>query len=107
MLRASRKWRSGIFVTDRCLLFRGKPCAFGVAPLATLGLRGVERGLACAVFHLGRPLGAWRFFLGLRTSWMSREILAFGVFARTAAFLATAVAAGWLPDVDGLRDLSG
>ncbi len=35
-------------------------------------------GLLGAVFHVGRPLGAWRFFLGLRTSWMSREILAFG-----------------------------
>jgi formate dehydrogenase iron-sulfur subunit len=30
-------------------------------------------------------LGAWRFFLGLRTSWMSREILAFGLFAAAAA----------------------
>ncbi|MEY2598307.1 MAG: hypothetical protein RLZZ142_566, partial [Verrucomicrobiota bacterium] len=36
-------------------------------------------GLGGSVLHLGRPLGAWRFFLGLRTSWMSREILAFHV----------------------------
>lgn len=35
-------------------------------------------GLGASVFHLGRPMGAWRFFVGLRTSWMSREILAFG-----------------------------
>jgi formate dehydrogenase iron-sulfur subunit len=37
-------------------------------------------GLAASVFHLGRPLGAWRAWLGLRTSWMSREIVAFAVF---------------------------
>lgn len=36
-------------------------------------------GLVGAFLHLGRPLGAWRFFLGLRTSWMSREILAFNL----------------------------
>jgi DMSO reductase anchor subunit len=44
-------------------------------------------GLAVSVLHLGRPLGAWRAFLGLRTSWMSREILAFGLFAAPAAGL--------------------
>ncbi len=38
-------------------------------------------GLGAAVFHLGRPLYAFRALLGLRTSWLSREILAFGVFA--------------------------
>lgn len=37
-------------------------------------------GLAASVLHLGRPLGAWRAWLGLRTSWMSREIVAFGGF---------------------------
>jgi formate dehydrogenase iron-sulfur subunit len=38
-------------------------------------------GMAASVFHLGKPLKAWRFFLGLRTSWLSREILAFSMFA--------------------------
>ncbi len=38
-------------------------------------------GMAASVFHLGQPLKAWRFFLGLRTSWLSREILAFSMFA--------------------------
>lgn len=36
--------------------------------------------IAASVFHLGRPMGAWRFFLGLRRSWLSREILLFGLF---------------------------
>jgi DMSO reductase anchor subunit len=38
--------------------------------------------------HLGRPQFAFRAVLGLRTSWMSREILAFGLFAKTAALYA-------------------
>ena len=54
------------------------------AALALAGFATLNAGLAVSVLHLGRPLGAWRFFLGLRTSWMSREILAFGVFAGAA-----------------------
>jgi DMSO reductase anchor subunit len=38
-------------------------------------------GMAASVFHLGQPLKAWRFFLGLKTSWLSREILALSLFA--------------------------
>jgi formate dehydrogenase iron-sulfur subunit len=38
-------------------------------------------GMVASVFHLGQPLKAWRFFLGLRTSWLSREILAFSLFS--------------------------
>lgn len=38
-------------------------------------------GMAASVAHLGQPQKAWRFFLGLKTSWLSREILAFSVFA--------------------------
>jgi Fe-S-cluster-containing dehydrogenase component/DMSO reductase anchor subunit len=42
-------------------------------------------GLAASVFHLGRPRFAFRALLGLRTSWLSREILAFGIFAAASA----------------------
>ena len=38
-------------------------------------------GIGASVFHLGRPMYAFRALLGLRTSWLSREILAFGIFA--------------------------
>jgi DMSO reductase anchor subunit len=44
--------------------------------------------IGAATFHLGRPRLAFRAVLGLRTSWMSREILAFGLFAKTAALYA-------------------
>jgi Fe-S-cluster-containing dehydrogenase component/DMSO reductase anchor subunit len=42
-------------------------------------------GLAASTSHLGRPLGAWRAFLGLRRSWLSREIVIFGGFSGVAA----------------------
>ncbi|WED66754.1 dimethyl sulfoxide reductase anchor subunit [Synoicihabitans lomoniglobus] len=35
-------------------------------------------GLAAAGAHLGRPLRAWRIFLGLRRSWLSREAVIMG-----------------------------
>jgi Fe-S-cluster-containing dehydrogenase component/DMSO reductase anchor subunit len=52
-------------------------------------------GMAASVFHLGQPLKAWRFFLGLKTSWLSREILAFSLYAPIPLFL---VALPLLPD---------
>jgi formate dehydrogenase iron-sulfur subunit len=52
-------------------------------------------GMAASVLHLGHPLKAWRFFLGLRTSWLSREILAFSLFAPIPLWL---VASPFLPE---------
>ena len=49
-------------------------------------------GLVASVAHLGQPLKAWRSFLGLRKSWLSREILAFGIFA---AFISLATLLSW------------
>jgi formate dehydrogenase iron-sulfur subunit len=46
--------------------------------------------LAASTLHLGRPLYAFRVVLGLRTSWLSREILAFGFFALLATLYAGA-----------------
>lgn len=37
-------------------------------------------GMISATLHLGQPLKAWRFFVGLRHSWLSREILAFSLY---------------------------
>jgi formate dehydrogenase iron-sulfur subunit len=81
------------------------PMALALAAVA-LGM-GVL-ALAASVFHLGRPLGAWRAFLGLRTSWMSREALTFAFFAKLggAYALSLAAAGGLLPAFPG-RDLLG
>src|SRR5262249_2012981 len=51
--------------------------------------------LGASTMHLGRPLYAWRAFIGLKTSWLSREIIMFGLFAGCALIYA---AAPWLPD---------
>lgn len=50
-------------------------------PALFLGTAIFLCGMAASVLHLGQPLKAWRFFLGLRTSWLSREILAFSLLA--------------------------
>lgn len=50
-------------------------------------LMALALGLASS--HLGRPMKAWRVFLGWRTSWFSREAIAFGGYMN-----AVAVAAG-------------
>lgn len=55
--------------------------------VAFLAIAGIA--FAISASHLGRPLRAWRAILGLRTSWLSREIAATGLFAALAAtFLA-------------------
>ncbi len=41
--------------------------------------------MGVSVLHLGRPLYAFRAVLGLKHSWLSREIVAFGLFALLAA----------------------
>jgi DMSO reductase anchor subunit len=46
--------------------------------------------LGASLFHLGRPHLAFRAVLGLRHSWLSREIVAFGAFATLASLYAAA-----------------
>ncbi len=48
---------------------------------AVLGALLAVGGIIGATSHLGRPLQAWRSFLGWRKSWLSREILIFGPWA--------------------------
>jgi formate dehydrogenase iron-sulfur subunit len=50
-------------------------------------------GLGASVFHLGRPWLAYRAVIGWRKSWLSREAIAFGLFAASASCYA---AAPWL-----------
>ena len=71
------------------------PVHSGVA--GALGLAA----LAASLLHLGRPLYAFRALLGLRTSWMSREILAFGTFAPLAMTYAASFAFPWAAPLQG------
>ncbi len=58
--------------------------------------------LAASTMHLGRPQYAFRAVIGLRHSWLSREIVAFGAFAG-AAFLFAGVC--WADPESPLRPL--
>ncbi len=64
--------------------------------LPIVGFITLSIGLTASVLHLGQPLKAWRAFLGWRKSWLSREIIAFNVFAGVAL---TAVAVPWIPPI--------
>jgi DMSO reductase anchor subunit len=54
--------------------------------------------LGASVLHLGRPLLAWRAVIGLRTSWLSREAVALGLFAKLALVYAGLAALPLLPE---------
>ena len=86
------------------------PLWLGEASLAVLrpfhGVLALGLGLLAmlaSTVHLGRPQYAWRAFIGLRTSWLSREIIAFAAFALLATLYAAALYAA--PDAAGLAAL--
>jgi Fe-S-cluster-containing dehydrogenase component/DMSO reductase anchor subunit len=61
-------------------------------PLLAMNALGIGLlALGASVFHLGRPLYAFRAVLGLGHSWLSREIVAFGIFAGFASAYAGAI----------------
>ncbi len=63
------------------------PLGTHAAHLAASMLLGLF-GMVVALFHLGRPLYAFRALIGLRRSWLSREILAFTLFPITVSVYA-------------------
>jgi DMSO reductase anchor subunit len=86
----------GAFTVERVLASSASAGGTGsIRPALTLTalLIGLA-ALASSTLHLGRPLGAWRVFLGLRKSWLSREIIAFGLFAKLAMLYTASV---WFP----------
>jgi formate dehydrogenase iron-sulfur subunit len=69
-----------------------KPLAAAIRPLLAANALGFGLlALSASVFHLGRPFYAFRAVLGLRHSWLSREIVAFGLFAGLASVYAGAI----------------
>src|ERR1700742_2027822 len=61
--------------------------------------------LAPSLLHLGRPQLAFRAILGLRHSWLSREIVAFGAFAALTTLYAITVFAAGAATESGIRVL--
>jgi len=68
----------GGFAIDAWLEFQGSGLS-----VIRLGLSLVFglMGLAASTYHLGRPLLAYRAVIGIRHSWLSREVATFGLFA--------------------------
>src|SRR6185295_13888115 len=78
----------GAFAVDWLLGRAGAGGAFGQGSSTWHALVALGLGLAAmgaSVMHVGRPLYAYRAILGLGTSWLSREILAFSGFAGLAS----------------------
>jgi DMSO reductase iron-sulfur subunit len=65
-----------------------------IAQTLLLGLTAIA--LNISVTHLGRPAYAWRALKMWRRSWLSREVLGFGLFF---VFLAAATGLAWLPSL--------
>src|SRR5262245_31601398 len=76
----------------------GRPVGSALAHGA-FALLLVLAGLGIGLLHLGQPWLAWRVFLGVRTSWLSREALAFGAFAALAIVSALESAGIKLPSL--------
>ena len=97
----------GAFCMDR-VLQNLLPSAAVDALLPVQALIALVVGLLAlggSLAHLGRPLYAFRAVLGLKTSWMSREIVAFGAFAGAAMFYAALVWRAPLAAMLGLPDV--
>jgi Fe-S-cluster-containing dehydrogenase component/DMSO reductase anchor subunit len=86
----------GAFITDLGLraLAGGRPVP-GQTFDAAVALAAGVLALAASVLHLGRPRYAYRAVIGLRHSWLSREVVAFGVFTALAAAYASVLWLGW------------
>ncbi len=85
---------AGAFACEQLIhLFTGQPpSTLRLLTALALGMAG----LGGAILHLGRPMYAFRAMLGLRRSWLSREILAFNIFAGCISAAAGAAAMPWL-----------
>ena len=98
----------GAFIVGGILdLFLEGPSQRTFRPVQTVGALAFGLlALGASIFHLGRPQYAFRAVLGLRHSWLSREIVAFGGFAAAACLFA---AVAQQPDISTqvLRVLGG
>ncbi|MCE2542948.1 MAG: dimethyl sulfoxide reductase anchor subunit [Acidobacteria bacterium] len=91
----------GAFLVERMLeMFLPGALSAGIRPVhSASALAFGLLALGVSVLHLGRPQHAYRAVIGLRHSWLSREIVAFGLFAALAAAYAAWLGlehAGWI-----------
>lgn len=74
---------AGVHGVHAYLLAKGTAAPYLAS--AIVAVAALQVGMLVSFTHLGRPLKAWRAFLGLRRSWMSREIVAFSAYAGAAS----------------------
>ncbi len=97
----------GAFATLWIRQLLGPSARLGFAALASLLIGGLA--LSASTLHLGRPIHAYRALRMWTRSWLSREVLAFGLFSN-AAFLYAALLVLKLPGskaAGGLTTLLG
>jgi formate dehydrogenase iron-sulfur subunit len=75
------------------LLVAGATADLAPAAVVAFGILGL--GLAGSTLHLGRPIHAYRAVKMWRRSWLSREVVLFGAFAKAAAGFATVLWFEW------------
>lgn len=86
----------GAFVIDlllRSFTARGAGGSRATVDVALAVASGTV-ALAASVFHLGRPRYCYRAVIGLRHSWLSREVVAFGAFTALSVLYAFGLSAG-------------
>ena len=89
----------GILLAERLaaalsILIGGDVSSLATQLSATVAFLIAGVGMGIAPLHLGQPLRAWRVFLGLRTSWLSREAVVLGKYM---GLLGAAVGLLWMP----------
>jgi Fe-S-cluster-containing dehydrogenase component/DMSO reductase anchor subunit len=98
----------GTFTTDYVLqqsgVFDGADVSRGRAYQVTGALVVAILALVASTLHLGRPQYAYRAVLGLMHSWLSREIVCFGLFAVLAGVYAICL---WQRPADALTPVLG
>ncbi|MEE2960843.1 MAG: DmsC/YnfH family molybdoenzyme membrane anchor subunit [Myxococcota bacterium] len=91
----------GVFAIQRNFLLES--LAFGFHSLVSLssllGLAIMGLALTTSLFHLGRPQYAFRAILGIGHSWLSREILTFGIYFKVALIFTAACLVESVPEL--------
>ena len=76
-----------------------------------IGIALCFTGLLSSFLHLGKPSKAWKAFLGWRRSWLSREILIFGLWSATSLlflfFTLSGFASKWITISGAISSLLG
>jgi Fe-S-cluster-containing dehydrogenase component len=94
----SEEWPLVVFTVVASLLF-GIIAASAVRPLSLHPIAFLATGIAgilLSVVHLGRKPRAWRALLNVRSSWLSREVAAYGLFLAASGFFFFAVHEEWM-----------